>query len=146
MTQKEKNTWKKIGIGTAIIVGSYFLFFHSKDESGSGSYDPTGNPANPGTGTSFNPQRIANLLYEAMKPCFGTDEKAIFQALQGLSEAQFEQVRIAFGRKSYNTTWGCQYVAIPWNSLPLLGLREWLKSELSERDYNTLRLRFPNKL
>lgn len=147
MTQQEKNTWKKVGIGAAILLGSYFLFFRSKDEPGSGAVDPTGNVNTPGTGaSSFNAANIANILYNAMKPCFGTDEKAIFQALQGLTEAQFEQVRIAFGRKSYNTTWGCQYVAIPWSDLPLLGLREWLKSELSERDYNTLRLRFPNKL
>ncbi|WP_035677916.1 hypothetical protein [Flavobacterium limnosediminis] len=133
------------GIALAVGIAAWFIFKPtSTTTSGSyGSNDPTGNGGvlNPGT-VVFNAKNIAEKLYNAMKDS-GTDEDLIFNSLQGLSLTQFAQVIQAFGKRSYNSLYGNQ---INWNplfgSLPLEPLQVWLKSELSAKSYETLRLRY----
>lgn len=101
---------------------------------------------NPETGISiqFNPKTIANQLHEAMRS-LGTDEDLIFESLTGLSQTQFGSVVKAFGLKPYNKYTGNQMGVIGVN-LPKLGLKTWLKNELSDKQFKTLRYKFPNYL
>jgi hypothetical protein len=146
MDLENKKTQKNIAIVAVLAAIGYYMFFTKTDENG-GTNDPTGNTG-AGAGT-FNAKTIAEILYDAMKDS-GTDETAIFKALGTLSPEQYNQVRLAFGRRSYNATLGNQYNLPTWSPfyspLPLVDLKGWLKSELSERMYNTLRLKFPSYL
>lgn len=101
---------------------------------------------NPETGISiqFNPITIAKQLHEAMRTT-GTDEDLIFESLTGLSQTQFGSVVKAFGLKPYNKYTGNQ-MGVIGISLPKLNLKAWLKYELSEKQYKTLRYKFPNYL
>lgn len=101
---------------------------------------------NPETGISikFSPTVIANQLYEAMRG-MGTDEDVIFETLTGLTQNQFGSVVKAFGLKSYNRYTGNQKGIIGID-LPKYGLKTWLRYELSEKQYKTLRYKFPNHL
>lgn len=146
---KEQNKkYAKYGLGALGIIALYYLFTGDKSESGTGANDPFNNGVLPNNSV-FNAKYTAELLYDAMKDS-GTDEAAIFNALQGINEQQFRLVAAAFGNRSYNTTLGNQYNLPSWmpgySPLPLLPLRTWLKEELSKQNYETLRLKYINSL
>lgn len=88
----------------------------------------------------FDAKSVADTLHEAMKDA-GTDEDVIFEALTGISPAQFASVIKVFGYRLYNTYTGTSYMAV--NKYPL---KTWLKEELSESDYKTLKNNFPKQL
>ena len=88
----------------------------------------------------FDAKSVADTLHEAMKSA-GTDEDMIFEALTGISAMQFASVIKAFGYRLYNTYTGTSYMAV--NKYPL---KTWLKEELSESDYKTLKNNFPKQL
>ncbi len=142
MTPQELK-YSKIGVGVLIAgVIAYFVF--KKDDNQGTGIDPTNN-GNGGTNSGnyiFNPTKVANELYDAMKTAnFG--HKNIMVILQRINQSQFGQIVTAFGRKSYNDITGNQYGVF---TLPLVGLQGWLKSELSEDDYRTLKYKYPNYL
>lgn len=147
MTAKEKKQLTYLG-GIAVAgTIAYYLFFN-KDTGGS-QLDPTGNGNLPNAGGAttavFDATRVAKALYDAMKET-GTEETDILAILKNVNQIQFGQVVTKFGRKSYNSVTGNQYTFTPWGTLPLVGLKDWLKSELSASDYNILRLKYPNFL
>ena len=140
----------KIGIGIAAAAG--LVYFLTKGGAPNGGYevDPTGNGGvtNPGNGTStsvFDPAKIANALYEAMRYP-GTDDEEIISVLRTVSQAQFGQVVQKFGARQYNATMGNQMNYNPFTQLPFKNLAFWLKNELTTQDYNLLRLKYPNYL
>jgi hypothetical protein len=149
---------KYLKIGGAVLgagVVLYLIFGDKFDNSSAGAEnDPTGNGgvSNP-TGTSnFNAKNIANDLYENMQESgFASfmnpnERDNIFNVLKNVSQTQFGQVVTQFGRKSYNESMGNQLVYTPWGTLPLFGLKTWLKTELTDADYNLLRKKYPNYL
>lgn len=144
MTPQQKQYAIYGGVALAVGIAAYLIFKPTSTTAGSyGSNDPTGNGGilNPG-GSVFNAANIADKLYNAMKS-IGTDEDLIFNSLQGVSQTQFGQVIQAFGKKSYNSTYGNQINYSPWaGNLPLEPLQVWLKSELSDQSYETLRQKY----
>lgn len=132
------------GVALTIGIVAWLIFKPTSTTSGSyGSNDPTGNGGilTPG-GSVFSATNIAEKLYNAMKNS-GTDEDLIFNSLQGVSQTQFGQVIQAFGKRSYNSLYGNQINYAPmFGSLPLEPLQVWLKSELSDQSYETLRQKY----
>jgi hypothetical protein len=138
---KKYLTYGACGLGAIILLKTIL----PKTDTSGGANDPTGNGGGGSMpGYNFNPSIVAEKLYDAMKD-WGTDEAAIFTALQPVNQDMFGQVYNAFGRRSYNTSQGNQ-IALPFVSLPLHNLRTWLRNELNDSDYNTLRLKYPNYL
>lgn len=136
-------------IAAIVLIGGAILYIATRppaDNSGVLT-DPTGNNASSGGSgvVVFNAKNIANDLYLAMRDT-GTEEEDIMFALRNVSQAQFAQVVTAFGRKQYNTSNGTQYALMPWTTLPFLGLKDWLKNELTTDEYKILRLKYPNYL
>mgnify|MGYP003405666208 CR=1 FL=1 len=139
-------TKKKVIIVTASVVilglGVYFLTKKDKNGntvlSGNKKYIDEGDinlvPA-------FSPSQKVALLYDAMNRYSGTDETLIFEALTGVTQAQFGLIQKTFGLKNYNRILG--YNTIGGTKLPL---KTWLKEELSDSDYNLLRKKFPSYL
>lgn len=117
-------------------------------DDASGSIDPTGNGYIPGSGTPqhlvFNPKVIADKLHDAMKD-WGTDEAAIFAELKKVSTPQFADVEHWFGKRAYNRNSG-NNLTLPGVNLPMYRLAFWLKNELDDTDYNSLRHKYPNYL
>lgn len=137
-------TNKQIGWGIGIIVVGYLLFTSNSD-SAAGPSDPTGNSGTPqlDPGSGFNANRVANELYEAMRHInFLPNNDEILTILGNVSQAQFGQVFKAFGRKYYNKTTGNQteYFGI---KIGAHDLRTWMQSELSSKDYNFWKLKYP---
>lgn len=94
-------------------------------------------------GEPFNAKLIARKLKEAMLPeeyLEGTLEDDILELLTGITQPQFYQVIVAFGKPKYNSYFGSQKLAI--NSYPL---PYWLKNELGANsdEYKTLKTLFP---
>lgn len=120
------------------IVVARRLIFGKTDNSGS-KHDPTGN----GNSAPIDADEIAQGLYEAMRG-IGTDEEAINALLAPINEAQFREVVTAFDNKKYNTTTGTdkEYFV----TLDKYGLKDWLKFELSDSEYELLQKKFPNEL
>jgi hypothetical protein len=140
---------KQAKILAGVVAGGlllYFVFRTKPDSAGGGQYqDPTGNSGyNPGS-TAFNAKNVATVLYDAMKDN-GTDEEVIIEALKTVNQSQFAQVIAAFGKLNYNTITGNQYNFNPFEVLPKLGLKVWLKEELSAKEYAILKLKYPNQL
>jgi hypothetical protein len=144
--QKEKQLTYGIGAIAVILLAYKFL---GNNNIGGTIADPTGNGTAPPGGVPgaavFNPQRVADQLYDAMKE-MGTDELDVLAILKYITEQQFALVIQKFGKKSYNASTGNQYNFSPFGSLPLVNLPGWLKSELSEEEYALLRLKYPNYL
>ena len=140
VTDKEK---KNLQMAAAVVAGGVLLYvvFSKKTET---TPDPTGNGAYTPINV-YNPQKVATALYETMKD-MGTDEEAILEILKPINQSQFAQVIQAFGKLNYNTTTGDQRNYNPFAVLPKLGLKDWLKSELSLKEYSVLRLKYPNSL
>ena len=147
MTPNQKNIAYVAG-GLVVALIGYNMFL--KSDNGGSAEDPTGNGGitNPGSGTgngaSFNAVNVANALYDAMKTT-GTNESKILTVLQNVNQPRFGEVVKAFGKKSYNDTFGNQinYGIFP---LPMHDLPYWLESELSEEEYNILFMKYPNYL
>lgn len=136
LTKREKIFLGVTGVVvTGVIV--YFVFF-SKDKNGAEN-DPTGNNGGNGQLPAFNPQSVAETLHNAMKDS-GTDESAIFNVLQTVNAQQFVQVVNAFGLRKYNS-----FLGNDWGGT-LQPLKVWLKEELNDSEYKTLRLKYPNSL
>lgn len=143
MTPKQQQYAIYGGIAIVACFTAWMAFKPTSTVPGAyGSNDPTGNGGviNPGE-TVFNARNIAEKLYNAMKNT-GTDEDLIFNSLQGVSQNQFGQIVLAFGRRSYNELYGNQINFNPIESLPLEPLQVWLKSELSDNSYETLRQKY----
>lgn len=143
MTPKEKK-YLNYGVYGAVAIGALYLIFGSKTESGGGSADPTGNGSVSPGNFEFNAATVANQLYNAMKDT-GTKTNLIFSALANVSQDNFAKVITAFGKRSYNDTFGNQ-INFGIFPLPLHGLVYWLESELSEEHYETLRQKYPKYL
>lgn len=138
---------KKLITGLAIAGGLYMLYKIYTADNGGTPWDPTGNTSpNPHVGSNFNAAKVANDLYEAMRYS-GTDEEAIMQTLRYVTQDQFAKVVVAFGEKQYNRTLGNQINPTAWfTELPFVGLAGWLKNELSNSEYHTLKLKYPKYL
>lgn len=139
-------TKKKVIIVTASVVilglGVYFLV--KKDKNGNTVFGGNKKYIDEGdinlVPTFSSGQKVA-LLYDAMNRYSGTDETLIFEALTGVTQAQFGIIQKTFGLKNYNRILG--YNTIGGTKLPL---KTWLKEELSDADYNLLRKKFPSYL
>ncbi len=93
-------------------------------------------------------KNIATTIHEIMRVTnwSNTDKnKIVFEALQPLSTAQFAQVIKSFGLKYYNPRIGDDLTYFGFKptkySLPF-----WLKSELNNNEYSTLKTRFSKYL
>ncbi|MXN90155.1 hypothetical protein GR160_02865 [Flavobacterium sp. Sd200] len=139
MTDKDKK-WLMIGSGVVAVIVIINLTRSKTDTSGS-LEDPTGNGGNSSANAPFNADYVATNLYDIMKGSF-TDEQDIMDALKNVNAYQFQQVIIKFAKQSYNTTTGNQYNFWPLTPLPLEPLKVWLRTELSDSKYNTLRLKY----
>jgi hypothetical protein len=143
---------KNLKTGAVVIagLGLLYLLFGSKSNP-NGVNDPTiSNPnSTTSSGTSLNAQNVADDLKAAMLDSTfisGTDENAILDTLKYVTPSQFNLVIKAFGKQSYNTLYGNQWNFNPFGDLPLMSLKEWLKSELKKPDYNILKSKYPNSL
>ncbi|WP_130736736.1 hypothetical protein [Flavobacterium sp. J27] len=143
LTNQQIKYAKRIG-GISLAGFLLYLFFKPKKQDTGGLVtDPTNNNDtwgnNNNTNTYFDPQKVAENLYLAMKD-LGTDEDLIFSSLKNVNQSQFSQVVEAFGVRNYNPFSGntLSFVKHP--------LSVWLKSELSDSEYNTLKLKYPNYL
>ena len=152
MTEQQQKYLKYGGIAVVSGVILYALLKPTSTTSGA-LEDPTGNGgvSNPDN-FAFNAATTANKLYEAMRPSGyaniltnPNEETKIFDALKNVSGSQFGQVVTAFGRKTYNSTFGNQYFAL-WSDPEYHGLQHWLETELAEEKYNTLQMKYPNHL
>ena len=140
-TQKKYLTYAGIGVGVVILIKSIM----PKTSTAGSASDPTGNGSIGSIPVyTFNAETVANALYEAMR-YNGSPNKPITDILKQLTPAQFGQVFIKFGKKSYNTSLGNQ-IALPFISLPLHNLKTWLENELSASEYNIYKLKFPQYL
>lgn len=142
--------YTKIGIVVLVLgVGGYVIY--NKFANDGNSIDPTGNGGvitsggNNGNIYVFNAKKIATDLYDAMKEA-NLSHTNIVTILKNVNESQFGQVVTSFGRKSYNDITGNQYCFTPFCTLPLVGLVKWLYEELSDSDYQILKLKYPNYL
>lgn len=127
-------TGYKIGLSVLGLGALAYALFY-KDNSPKYTYGNSGTIGN--TGQLFDAKTIANRLEQAMWDMANTDEPLIFNLLSPLSEAQFYQVFVAFGKRKYNTYTGGNGLAINSHDL-----KTWLKSELSSNMYSTLQTRF----
>lgn len=140
--QKENLENSAYVVGAGLFV--YFVFIKRRENSGV-NIDPTGNGSNPPNLGVFNALHVATSLYDAMKN-MGTDREAIFEILKTVSQAQFTEVKTAFGKLNYNPVTGDQRNYNPFSVLTKYDLKFWLKSELSNADYIQLRNKYPNHL
>lgn len=144
------NQLKYTKIGIAVVIGGFIIYkmIPASDSTG-GATDPTGNgtlPAGSNPAFTFNAQKVANDLYDAMKTA-NFSHGDIIPILQRVSQTQFGQVVTAFGKRKYNSITGNTYTDIfGIYDLPAVDLKGWLKSELSTSDYNFLKLKYPNYL
>lgn len=144
MTPQGKN---RLLWGLGIFTGLVLLSKLTAKDKGGQEEDPTGNGGvtdGSNGGYVFNAKKVADALYHAMYE-MGTDEDAIIAALKPVGQSDFAKVVTAFGQKQYNPTFGNQY-SYSWEPLEFYGLPFWLKNELSDSTYNTLRNKYPNQL
>jgi hypothetical protein len=138
-----KNNIKPIIIGAGVLVSTYMLYKWLTKPRPTAQFDNSfPNPVI----SDLKAKEIANILYNAMKNP-GTDEQAIYNALQGLSYNDFVKVSNAFGMKYYNKTLGVEDDS--WFSgifTEQLDLTAWLYQELSLSDLNKLHQIAPNIL
>lgn len=149
---------KKYGLITlgvaAVGTAGYFILRKKPNGQTGANLDPTGNGTviNPAPVYTFDAQKVATELYDAMKlsgyaSFINPNERAqIFKALEKVNQTQFGQVVQKFGKRSYNKTFGSQINYNPFTSLPLEPLAVWLKTELQFDDYSLLKLKYPNYL
>ncbi|HAF28109.1 MAG TPA: hypothetical protein DCG75_03585 [Bacteroidales bacterium] len=83
-------------------------------------------------------EQISGLLLTAMDK-IGTDEKAIFNALEGLSKEDFALVYTKFGTVSYADGGTPSRIMNLLGAATPLTLTEWFNRELSKKDYNKLK-------
>jgi hypothetical protein len=141
LSEADKKQIKIIG-GITVAGLLVYLIFGNKTES---STDPTGNSGYIPDSPIFSAKNVAITLFDAMNK-LGTDTDVIMETLKTVSQAQFAQVIEAFGKRNYNELTGNQYNLNPFVTLPKLGLKDWLKEELSAKDYAILKLKYPYAL
>jgi hypothetical protein len=143
----EEKKYLKYGVGILGVLLIYKYFISNKIDNTGVLIDPTGNgnnASNGGLAPIFNPKSVADDLWIAMKD-MGTDENAIFETLKYVNQAQFNQVIQAFGKRAYNKTTGNNLTV--WGfSLNKYDLKSWLRFELSDQNYNTLRTKYSGQL
>lgn len=94
-------------------------------------------------------KQYADQLYALMKETWKLDTAqttTVFNILMNKTEAQFQEIRTAFGTKSYNTLTNNQSFPFYENNPPLMNLPTWLKNELSSANYSILQAKFPTHL
>ena len=131
--------------GYAVGAGALLWLLFRNTENGGSKDDPTGNGDDDNAVAVFNATNKANKLYDLMKAS-GSDEKKIVKEFVNVSQSQFKLINNAFGRQSYNKTTGNQYNFNPFSNLPLEPLQVWLENELSDIEYDTLAIKYPNYL
>lgn len=108
------------------------------------SWNPTGlsidSRKEPSNITTSNAATIAERLYQAMYAA-GTDEKAIYAALEGLNHNDFVKVAKEFGLRSYFYITG-EAPVFDWMGAKL-NLVEWLTQELSTEEMARLKQILP---
>lgn len=145
MTTQNKKiaTYSAVALGLGLVV--YYSFFN-KDNSG-GESDPTGNNGgnngnNPGLPTPvFNANKIRLELFDAMNSYWGTNEDEIINTLRTVTPSQFVQVVRAFGKERYTDYLGYKTSFGTERDLPY-----WLKAELNDQLYLSLKRKYPNSL
>jgi len=90
-------------------------------------------------------EQIADLLYNAMNR-IGTDEDAIFSALDGLGTEDFAVIFTKFGVKDYSDGGSPSKLMYALNAYSSLNLVEWFNRELSKKHYNRLKEEFEGKI
>ncbi len=80
-------------------------------------------------------KRIATVLYSAMGS-FGTDTEVIFNALKGITKANFSKVYNSFGLRYYNPIFGVDSDVLFGDKRDLW---HWLNSELSFSEMEKLK-------
>lgn len=85
---------------------------------------------------------IADRLYAAMV-ILGTDEEAVFNALDGLSHNDFIKVYEAFGRRQYSKFWGNEGDPFTSDNHHLI---TWLTTELNGDAIKSIEKIIPNLL
>lgn len=138
MTPEDKKLYLWIGGAAALGLIVYLASGTSTNGSTGGTVDPTGNGGVIPVPT-FNAHNVAMELYNAMKDA-GTDEGVIVDVLTHVNQSQFGLVFKAFGKLAYNPTFGNQYGLTTLNKYDL---KYWLKNELSQEDYLTLKYKYP---
>lgn len=129
--------------GAGIGLAGLIVLVITKSPTGGSQIDPT---TGSGNAPSFNAQKVMTDLLNAMATS-GTNETKILKALQQVTPAQFELVFTKFGRRQYNPVLGNQINPIGWfTELDYYDLQQWLEYELSEENYNTLAIKYPNRL
>lgn len=132
----------KIAAASAGALLVLYLVFRPKKEKSSLPYDPV---TNPNGATGFNASNVALGLLAAMRE-MGTNEQSVFDILTPINQTQFAKVVAAFGKRQYNSTTGNQINYFPVYQLPYVDLKGWLRSELSNEMYASLRSKYPNYL
>lgn len=136
-----KKSTKIIGVAILLATGLGVWLINRKSASTQAGLLPD----NPENGSVFNPKLIASQLFEAMRLTLRTDEDAIWEALGSVTQNQFALVVKSFGLRPYNKLTG-NTVGVWGIDLPKLGLKDWLKQELSTKLYNELRYKYPKYL
>lgn len=136
-----KRNWKPIAYTVGGLVAAYGIYrLYKFTFPGGLKNDPRKEPAKI---NNTQAAVIAERLYQAMYAA-GTDEDAIYDALQGLNHNDFVKVSNAFGKKSYFYITG-EAPVFDWMGADL-SLVEWLIQELSISDINELREILPEIL
>lgn len=92
--------------------------------------------------TDVQAKGIAERLFNAMKGV-GTDEAAIFSALNGLTENDFIKVYESFGKRQYSLFWGNVGDPLTSSNHHLI---TWLTNELDAPEVKQLQKVIPNLL
>jgi hypothetical protein len=133
---------KIAGISALGIIALYFIFKPSKYngfENSGMSTDVNGN-----TVPNFNAREIATKLYDLMRTSWSmsnAESQQFMSLLTPLSNAQFNEVHKAFGKRTYNTVTKNQSFPL-FYSPDFHDLRTWMKYELDPKLYQTLSNRF----
>jgi len=136
-----KQSTQIIGLSILLITGVSLFFLSKKGNKNIYGKYLDDEPIN---GTYSDVKEIAKQLHILMKDN-GSDNNAIMKTFIGINSSKLKEIIKAFGVKPYNTLFGNQ-LTIYGKKLPLLGLKTWLKEELSERDYSILKIAHPKIL
>jgi hypothetical protein len=88
-------------------------------------------------------EEITDQLYKEMR-LQNTDKRIIFKYLENVNEEQFKKIVAHFGKQKYSKI--TRSINPYYGEIEELDMIEWLKNELSEQDYKTLKNKYPNIL
>lgn len=126
-----KKYWPYLAGGTVLAIGGYYAYKAIKDPNIDLSTD---NSQEPSSLSKLDAKNIAEILYKAMSSP-GTDEEAIYNALNGKTYNDFVKIAEAFGKRYYDKTLGSEG---GWLFNDEYGLYEWLSFELNPSDMEKL--------